>query len=65
MRAAVDTIRVIYHQEPEGWWAESPDVDGWSAGGADYDEVHALAIEGVPFALGHEVELQHFVPASA
>jgi len=61
----MDTIRVIYHQEPEGWWAESPDIGGWYAAGADYDDVHALAIEGVPFALGREAELEHFVPAPA
>jgi predicted RNase H-like HicB family nuclease len=57
------TVRVLYHEEPDGWWAESPDVDGWSAAGATFDEVHRLAAEGVRFALQDEsVEIEHFVP---
>jgi predicted RNase H-like HicB family nuclease len=57
-------IRVIYHHEPKGWWAESPDVKGWIAAGKNYAEVLKLAEEGVPFALERdEVELEHFVPA--
>jgi predicted RNase H-like HicB family nuclease len=59
----MDTVRVIYHHEPDGWWAESPDIDGWSAAGATYSEVVELAEEGVPFALGHDAELEHYVPA--
>jgi len=62
---AMDVIRVIYHCEPEGWWAESPDVAGWYAAGASYDETRALAVEGIPFALERDdVELEHFVPES-
>lgn len=58
----MDTIRVIYHREPDGWWAESPDIDGWSAAGGTYDEVRALAVEGVPFVLGSaEAVVEHFV----
>ena len=57
--------RVLYHHEADGWWAESPDVEGWSAAGDSYTEVVKLAEEGVPFALGHEaVVLEHCVPAS-
>ena len=27
----MNRIRVIYHDEPPyGWWAESPDIDGWT-----------------------------------
>ena len=61
----MDPIRVIYHHEPEGWWAESPDVKGWIAAGDNYPEVLKLAEEGIPFALERdEVELTHFVPAA-
>lgn len=57
-------VRVLYHEEPEGWWAESPDVERWSAAGATFDEVRQLAEEGVRFALDDEsVEVEHFVPA--
>jgi predicted RNase H-like HicB family nuclease len=59
----METVRVIYHHEADGWWAESPDVAGWSAAGATYAEVVKLAEEGVPFALGHTAELEHYVPA--
>ena len=24
-------VLVIYHREADGWWAESPDVEGWTA----------------------------------
>lgn len=50
------------YSERDGW-AESPDLDGWSLAGATYAEVNRLAEEGVPFALGHEAALEHYVPA--
>lgn len=59
----METVRVIYHHESDGWWAESPDVVGWYAAGGSYPAVRQLAIEGVPFALGHEAQLEHYVPA--
>jgi len=60
----MEAVRVIYHHEPDGWWAESPDVERWSAAGATYPEVRQLAVEGIPFALERDdVELEHFVPA--
>lgn len=60
----MEPIRVIYHREPEGWWAESPDVKGWTAVGDSYAEVLKLAEEGIPFALDRaEVDLEHYVPA--
>jgi predicted RNase H-like HicB family nuclease len=59
----MEPIRVIYHHEPEGWWAESPDVKGWTAVADTYEEILKLAEEGIPFALECEVELEHVVPA--
>ena len=62
----MNPIRVIYHEEPEGWWAESPDVKGWSAAGFTYAEVRGLVTEGVRFALDRDdVEIEHYVPARA
>jgi len=59
----METVRVIYHHETGGWWAESPDVEGWSAAGGTYAEVAKLAEEGIPFALERDdVSLEHFVP---
>ena len=57
------TVRVIYHHEADGWWAESPDVEGWSAAGDTYAEVVKLAEEGIPFALESPTKLEHYVPA--
>jgi predicted RNase H-like HicB family nuclease len=59
----METVRVIYHHEGGSWWAESPDVERWYAAGDSYAEVVKLAEEGVRFALGHEVALEHYVPA--
>ena len=59
----METVRVIYHHEADGWWAESPDVEGWSAAGDTYAEVAKLAGEGIPLALEQNVKLEHFVPA--
>ena len=59
----METVRVIYHHEDDGWWTESPDVDGWYAAGETYAEVHQLAVEGIPFALDREAQIEHFVPA--
>lgn len=60
----MDTVRIIYHHEEGSWWAESPDVEGWSAAGDGYAEVRELSEEGIPFALGYSPELEHYVPAS-
>lgn len=57
------TVRVIYHHEADGWWAESPDIEGWSAAGESYAEVVRLAEEGIPFALEQPADLEHYVPA--
>lgn len=43
------TVQVIYHQEPEGWWAESPDVEGFGASGETLEELRDLVREGLPF----------------
>jgi predicted RNase H-like HicB family nuclease len=60
------TVRVLYHHEEEGWWAESPDVAGWTAAGATFEEVRELAEEGIPFALEvPTVELEHFSPVES
>ena len=59
----METVRVIYHHEADGWWVESPDVEGWSAAGDTYEELVKLVEEGIPFALGHDAALEHYVPA--
>lgn len=56
----MEPVRVIYHHEAGGWWAESPDADGWSVAGGSYAEVVKLAEEGIPFALKQPAELEHW-----
>lgn len=41
-------VRVIYHGEPEGWWADSPDLPGWIAAGGTFEEARIQALTGVP-----------------
>lgn len=48
-------VRIHYHWEPEGWWAESPDLPGFSAAGATFNEVRDLAVGGVEFAVDEPV----------
>ena len=60
----METVRVIYHCEPEGWWAESPDIEGWSVAGDSYADARALVEAGVDVALETTgAEIEHFVPA--
>lgn len=59
----MEIVRVLYHHESDGWWAESPDVGGWFAAGDSYADVVKLAEEGILFGLEHEAKLEHFVPA--
>jgi predicted RNase H-like HicB family nuclease len=61
----MEIVRVIYHHESDGWWAESPDVEGWSAAGDSYAEVVKLAEDGIPFALGHEATLENLSPLAS
>ena len=49
------TIRVVYHHEVDCWWAESPDIDGWTVAGQTYGDVHRLVQDGVSFALASQV----------
>lgn len=59
-------IRVIYHREAGGWWAESPDVDGWTAAADTYQQLRGLVEAGVRIALDtDEVTVEHYVPAAA
>ena len=74
------TVRVLYYCEPDGWWAESPEIDGWTVAGATYEEARQLVTDGVSFALASaaedrgeafdesrfaDIEVEHFVPAPA
>jgi len=55
-------VLVEYHCEPEGWWAESPDLPGFSAAGATFEEVREQAHAGAEFYLEEPVEVEDRVP---
>lgn len=59
----MEPVRVIYHHEEGAWWAESPDVKGWTAVAETYEEIVELVKDGIPFALEREAEIEHILPA--
>jgi predicted RNase H-like HicB family nuclease len=58
----MNVVTVLYHREPDGWWADSPAVPGWSATAATLDELRSLVEDGVRFALeSDEVVVTHLL----
>lgn len=47
-------IRIVVHCDGESWWAESPDITGFTAAADSARELKELIDEGVPFALDDE-----------
>lgn len=43
---------VIYHQEDDGWWAESPTFPSFFAAGDSYEETKARVWEALPGVAG-------------
>lgn len=59
------TVRVIYHEEPAGWWAASLDVPGWSAAAGDLSQLRDRVAEGLEFFLSTEIRMEEFFPSRA
>jgi predicted RNase H-like HicB family nuclease len=57
-------VKVVmdYFHEPEGWWARSTDLPGFTAAGATFDEVRELAHSGAEFYLERPVEVEDRLP---
>jgi len=56
------TISVMYHLDHDAWWAESPDVPGWTVVGETFAEIRDLAVDGACFALeSDDLEIRHMV----
>jgi len=49
-------VNVTYHQEKQGWWAESPDAPSFFAAGSTRDEVRQHVGEHLPRVIGDEIE---------
>lgn len=47
-------VRVIYHHEDDAWWAESPDVQGYSAAAGSLTELRGLVAEGLPLLMEND-----------
>jgi hypothetical protein len=59
----METVRVIYHHETDDWWAESSDVEGWSAAGTLTPRSPNWPVRAFPSPLSRDdVVLEHFVP---
>lgn len=41
------TVHVQYHQEQDSWWAESPELAGWTAAAPTLIELRALVREAI------------------
>jgi predicted RNase H-like HicB family nuclease len=50
----VEQVRVVYHDEDGTWWAESPDVAGYSAAAESLAALHRLVHEGLPHFLPNQ-----------
>jgi hypothetical protein len=51
-------VNVTYHQEKEGWWAESVDVPSFYAAGVNRYELRQHALDYLPGIVGAPVELR-------
>jgi predicted RNase H-like HicB family nuclease len=47
----MEIVPVVYHEDPDGWWADSPAVPGWTATAPTLNDLRARVEEGVRFAL--------------
>lgn len=45
----VGTVKIVYHREDGTWWADSPDMPGFSAVSDTFAGTRRLAIEDIPF----------------
>lgn len=50
-------VIVRYHQESEGWWAETPDLPTFSAAGATYEEVRNRVHTALPDLVGSPLDI--------
>jgi predicted RNase H-like HicB family nuclease len=56
----METVHVVYHRDGDSWWADSPEVAGWTATAETLNELSALVEKGVRFALGRDdVLIEH------
>jgi predicted RNase H-like HicB family nuclease len=57
-------INIFYHAEDGTWWADSPEVPGWTCVGGSLEETRRLAIEGVREVVGADAMVAETLPQS-
>jgi len=61
----VRKVEVIFHVEPEGMWAETPDVPQFSAAAATLTELDQLVRDGLALHFEEDIDLHaRFAPDS-
>ena len=58
------SISIHYHVDRGSWWAESPELPGWTAAGDSFDEVRAQALTGAKHFAGEPVDISEVLPQS-
>lgn len=48
----MSVVTIHYHQENEGWWAESEAIPGWTAAGLTFADARSQALSAVQEFLG-------------
>jgi len=49
--------RILYHEEPDGWWAESAEFPSFFAAGDSFDETKLRVREALPRVAGDQTYL--------
>lgn len=47
-------ITIVIHRETDGWWAEAPELPGFSAAAATIDSLREVTRDGLAFHLDDE-----------
>ena len=57
-------VVIFYHSETEGWWADSPQIPGWTGLGDNLQILRALTREAVTEIVGPQAVLVEMLPTS-
>ena len=56
-------ITIIYHQDPECWWAESPELERYTATRERFEDLRYIIHTELPEFLGEELEITEVLSA--
>src|SRR5260221_7960576 len=55
-------ITVLYHLDGNAWWADSPELPGWTCVAETLEETRVLATEGAREFAGEDIIVSEFIP---